>query len=430
MQVLIPQLLNATITMPEPGTMPPNQHGQMLRKKIQELTEQMFGKPGEQGGQKQQQQPQRPAFGGLAAALRDDSNAPSTLDVPVKAGLTPDQVTNVNRQLLAEQQLQQQNAIAQQELGIRQQNAEAVRQQLGLQTQAHQLRLAEALLPKPVSYDVGVDQKTGEVYRTGSDGSFQRLGQSFDRPEEAPAVKTFTDQRRGLFGSFDPSTGEVSTTQYANPYPAPGASRGGGNRLPKPVSVQDGYGNTMTYFQMPDGSFRAPGELGINLPEVPVEPNLDTTKKATDLARDAEQADLLSVIDSDPDLKEAAVGLRAVIQGGAPELALPQMRSLVANHHPDHYEKIQERSLQRYGAARSGQRPSTDVYVVRPAGAPANAPTGAPTGIPNPSGATFTPAVFGDGIVEANPARIVVIDNEENREAAKRFMLGDIFLGR
>lgn len=131
---------SAIFDIPEPGTMPRSQFDQVVQKKMKEMkmamppTPQPVESPGMRLGQAMRQ-----AF--------TPSQAP--IDAGIKAGLMPEQVTAVNQQLLAERQLEQQNAIAQEEMGIKREYADVQRQQAAMGLEEQRMKLAAMFMPKP-----------------------------------------------------------------------------------------------------------------------------------------------------------------------------------------------------------------------------------------------------------------------------------------
>lgn len=201
---------------------------------------------------------QAPRLPNMQDVLNSESDSSETISAGVKFGLVPEQVTDINRQLLAEQNARRSAKIQERELAIRQQNADAHRRQIELGNAAYELKLAQMLQPAPVEYDVSIDSASGIPVRTGSDGTITLLRDQQLPREQKSNVKTYFDSKRGVVISFDPATGNSTATQAVAPLPAPARAPS----RPNIITLDDGskgiYDNaTGTIRRIPGGEAAA-----------------------------------------------------------------------------------------------------------------------------------------------------------------------------
>jgi hypothetical protein len=212
----------------------------------------------------------RPGLGDSIMKAISAYAAPTTggIDVPIKAGMTPDQVTAVNQQLLGEQELAARTAQAEKESARQDQTAAMQMQEMEMSRQMQQVKLAEMMMPKR-NVQIAPD---GTVIDLESIGIGTQLGQApltADQvADNAARDKAFGLDEKQLAAQIDYQNRSLAQddAQHAASLAASRASAGAGT---KDWNFSEKYG---VFVNERTGEWKeAPGLPGAG--EEPLDPN-------------------------------------------------------------------------------------------------------------------------------------------------------------
>ena len=193
--------------------------------------------------------------GGLADIIKQafqPSTAPAAINVPIKAGMTPEQVTAVNQQLLGEQELAARTAQADKENARQDQQAAIQQQNMDMERQMQQVKLAEMLMPKrdiqiaPDGTVIDVNNMVG-----------QKLGQApltaAQLADQAYKEKAFGLDEQQLAETVRYHTASLAQDEAQSIRSAAAARAGsGGGEGKNPFIAPDGF----AYERGPDGNWQ------------------------------------------------------------------------------------------------------------------------------------------------------------------------------
>lgn len=212
---------------------------------------------------KQQASRKKPAEMQIAPVVA----APEPISAGVKFGLLPQQVTDMNQQLLAEQNAQINAQQVNAEMAIRQQNANAAARQAELSETSQQLEIAKMLTPKPreiklqqlgdTILDMGDPANIGRTINSGWEGATVRDdGQYLTTYSKTGEVLNVTERQM-----TDAENQRLRLAADANNI---SRSKGAGSSWRPPPVQEDKDGNKYYVYQGPNGQPLLVPATGLN----------------------------------------------------------------------------------------------------------------------------------------------------------------------